>query len=684
MREEGEYRRRKAFRMHSKAQYLTRFGAFAVATIVAIASTTAAASARTIRADDFQHLIGVSSPAVSLDGTHAVVVVSHVMWNTDKVSRDLELFDLATAAHRTLTYNRDGLSDPAFSPDGTKLAFLANAGTGDDAQSQVWVMPLDGGDARPVTTASEGVNQFAWRPDGGAIAYAAEDKKPKPSGAEKFRDSFIFTTEPITARAPSRPVHLFVVPASGGKARQLTSGTRSLTTGEAESTLSWSRDGSTIACMIAANAILNDATYAHVELVDVASGKTTQLTGHAGYEADPRFSPDGKHIAYLYSEGDNQSHLTEAYITTPGGGAGTPVSRAFDRAVHDYAWLPDSSGLAFTAADHTSVALETVSADGTLGRMDLGALEIASHLDGSLAHDGSLVFTASDVKHPAEAYVRRTNGTIAKLTSYNDAIAGLDLATAESFDFATSMGGTGDAVLLKPPGFTAGKTYPLVLIVHGGPTASSSEAFDRLGQLAAARGWLVLEPNYRGSDNLGLAYQRAVLYDPGAGPGKDIMAAVAAVQARGIVDAHRIAVSGWSYGGIMTAWMISKYHIWRAAVSGASVNDWYTDYGIADDSDSDKGLFHGSPYVGTNAGEWRRASAMSYVRDVTTPVLILSDVGDNRDPMATSSMYWRALRDNHKEATLRVWPVDGHFPHDPVRAQDVFDKWIDYIAARFR
>jgi dipeptidyl aminopeptidase/acylaminoacyl peptidase len=198
----------------------------------------------------------------------------------------------------------------------------------------------------------------------------------------------------------------------------------------------------------------------------------------------------------------------------------------------------------------------------------------------------------------------------------------------------------------------------------------------------AARGWLVLEPNYRGSDNLGLAYQRGVLYDPEEGPGKDVMAAVDAVRARGIVDDKRIAVSGWSYGGIMTAWMISKYHIWRAAVSGASVDDWATDYGVADDSNADAALFHGSPFTG-DAAEWRRASAISYVRDVTTPVLILSDVGDNRDPFATSSMYWRALRDNNKDATLRVWPVDGHFPRDPVRISDVYEHWADYIAKHF-
>jgi len=129
--------------------------------------------------------------------------------------------------------------------------------------------------------------------------------------------------------------------------------------------------------------------------------------------------------------------------------------------------------------------------------------------------------------------------------------------------------------------------------------------------------------------------------------------------------------------------MISAYHDWRAAVSGASVNDWTTDYGTADDSDSDRALFHGSPFVGNNRAEWDRASAITYARRVTTPVLILSDVGDNRDPFATSSMYYRALRDNGKDATFVAYPIDGHFPADPVRAADVYQRAIDFIAGHF-
>jgi dipeptidyl aminopeptidase/acylaminoacyl peptidase len=161
------------------------------------------------------------------------------------------------------------------------------------------------------------------------------------------------------------------------------------------------------------------------------------------------------------------------------------------------------------------------------------------------------------------------------------------------------------------------------------------------------------------------------------------MAALDAVRAKGIVDDHRLAVSGWSYGGIMTAWMITHYHIFAAAVSGASVNDWTTDYSIADDMDSDKALFHGSPYVGNNRAEWNRASSVNFAKDVTTPTLIISDNGDNRDPIPTSYMFYRALVDNHKDVTFVAYPVPGHFPRDPVRQLDVYTRWLDYVGKHF-
>jgi dipeptidyl aminopeptidase/acylaminoacyl peptidase len=660
--------------------------------LLSTVAATAPAVGPLVAEDDYRRIVALNDAAIAPDGKAAVIVVSRVVWDEDRRQNDLVSVDLATRTRQTLMQNRKGLSDPAFSPDGAQLAFLADEGNGSDASTQVFVMPANGGDAKPVTHTKAGVNQFAWRPDGRALVYAAEDPEPVRSGADRFRNSFIFTTEPIVAHSPSLPIHLFLLNLNDDATTQLTFGASSVAN---DSTLSWSPDGATIAFTLCRDAILNDQSYSHVALVDLASKKVRSLTGRTMWEADPRFSPDGAHLAYAYSDGDPQVNLTRLYITTVAGGIGRPLSGAIDRPIGDAVWSPDSKSLIATAPDRTTNALYRLSLDGAAQRIPLGDLTPgvpltttgganAPSLGNAIASDGTLVFLATAATQPVELYGHSASGATAQLTDFNAGMAQFAWASAQRITFPTTAGDAGDGVLYRPPGFSPARKYPLVAYIHGGPSDASMLAFDFWAQVMAARGWLVLRPNYRGSPNLGLRYQRAILYDPEEGPGKDIISALDVVRSWGIVDDSRIAVSGWSYGGIMTAWMISRYHFWRAAVSGASVNDWTADYGTADDSLADVDLFHGSPFVAGNAAEWRRNSAISYVRDVTTPVLILSDVGDNRDPFATSSMYWRALRDNGKTATLRVWPIQGHFPSDPVRTVDVYHYWIDFIAQYFR
>lgn len=649
-----------------------------------------AAAAQPVTEDAYRQLVALSSPAIAPDAKHAALVVSRVLWDANKRSRELMLIDLVSRTSQALLTNRDGLADPAFSPDGTRLAFLADDKVAEKTYTRLFVMPAGGGAARALSPGDTDVAEFSWRPDGSAIAYAAADAQSPRTGADRYHDSFVFTTEPITAHELPPPVHLFTVAVDGGAIAQLTSGPQSIADG---SPISWSPDGARIAVTLCRDAILNDQSYSQVAVVDVATKNVRALTGRTMWEGDPRFSPDGAQIAYTYSNGDPQVNLTQLYVTSPEGGAGHAVSSAIDRDVADFVWS-DSHNLIATAPDRTTNALYRISITGSTQRIDVGNVVPGTPLTttggadspalgNALASDGTLVFLASATAQPPELFKYSVATGAIKVTDFNAALTQYQWAAAQRVTFATATGVRADGVLYLPPDFSPERKYPLVVYIHGGPGDPTMMEFDFWAQVMAARGWLVLRPNYRGSPNLGLRYQRAILYDPEDGPGKDIMAAVDAVRKRGIVDDARIAVSGWSYGGIMTAWLISKYHIWKAAVSGASVNDWITDYGTADDSLADVDLLHGSPFVGKNAAEWRRVSPIWYARDVTTPVLILSDVGDNRDPFATSSMYWRALRDNHKDATLRVWPVDGHFPGDPVRTVDIFHYWIDYISQHF-
>jgi dipeptidyl aminopeptidase/acylaminoacyl peptidase len=196
----------------------------------------------------------------------------------------------------------------------------------------------------------------------------------------------------------------------------------------------------------------------------------------------------------------------------------------------------------------------------------------------------------------------------------------------------------------------------------------------------AAHGWFVLRPNYRGSDNLGNAFQHAIYADATRGPGADILAGVAAAQKAAPIDPKRVCVSGWSYGGMMTSWLITQDHRWACAVSGAAVNDLVYDYSLADDISADRASMPGtSPFVGNNLQAYRDVSPLTFYRSVKTPTLILSDMYDVRVPAAQSYAFYHALRDNGVPVEFYEWPVHGHFPGDPVRTADVYRYWIDWI-----
>ena len=236
-----------------------------------------------------------------------------------------------------------------------------------------------------------------------------------------------------------------------------------------------------------------------------------------------------------------------------------------------------------------------------------------------------------------------------------------------------------DGVLTYPPGFTKGSQYPLVLLIHGGPQAASVRSLAFFPQLVAAHDYLAFQPNYRGSDNLGSAYERAIFDDAGDGPGRDIMAGIGALERLGIVDTSRIAVSGASYGGYMTTWLIGHYQIWRAAVAVDAVTDKLDQYNLADYNVGERYSFGGSPYTGDRLKAYRDQSPISSVAAMKTPTLILSTTGDARVPVTQSYELYHALRDRGVPVKFVAWPVPGHLPGDPVRQSDAFRRWLEWL-----
>jgi len=638
-------------------------------------------------------LTELSSPQISPDGRTIVLIASRADLDNDQLLASLDRIDVASGTRRSLLPGRPGLSSPAWSPNGGSLAFSAPDGAGND---QIFVVAATGGALRQVTHAPTGVEQFAWRPDGAAFAYVAIDASPKRVGAARFRDAFVVGNDSYVARSTPRPAHLFTVSSHGGTERRMTSGSWSIVDGEDQSSLSWSADGRTIAFARAPNAVLNDQDASTVWLCDAATGTLRKLTSNETHETLPLFAPSGKTVAYLFATGNEEIAQSELYVSPPGG-APQNLSHPFDRTLLDAAWRPDGSGLVAAADDGERRGFVDLPLRGVPHRIDLSGLDAltdsmlyntGSTLRGAIARDGSIAFIGATPSRPSELYIVGAHGgPPRRLTSYNAFASRLQFPRVEPLWYDGPDGFREEAVLTYPVGYEAGRRYPLIVKIHGGPDLATRVTFDPLPQLMAARGWFVLQPNYRGSTNLGLRYQRAVAGAPSSGPEKDILAALDVVRARGVADPARIGVSGWSYGGLMTAWMIAKHHFWRAAMVGAPVTDMVVDYATADDLNGYPPLFGDPPFTDDMRASYERQSPITYVADITTPVLIMHNVGDARCPIVNSYLLYRALKNLRRKVEFVAYPIDVHEAGDegdPVRVADYFGRWVDWFAGYFK
>ena len=664
-----------------------------------------AAWARPLGLEDLSRLVRINDPQISPDGRSIVIVVSRPNLEENRYDSELVLVDVATGAQRVLTRDRQRLGHARWSPTGDRLAFLAEgvrkkapAGKADAPKSaspapgddkgvpQIFLMPMNGGDALQITDAPEGVQQFAWRPDGGALAYAGTDEAPVKEPAVKGEDAFEVGNNDFLTREAPRPAHLWLIPADGGSAKRLTNGSWSLPQsqppGPPSSPISWSPDGRLIAFVRQEMPHFGDADRTSVQVLDVASLDIRPLTGRSLFEGVPAFSPDGKQISLWYPRDGDPNNVNEIGVSPAGGGEPRILTRALDRNLCRSIWMPDGKSILVGGHDGTGVSLWLQPLEGEARRINLGKAHPAWSfwVDVSVGKGGAIAFAGSEPLHPAELYhMPNAESAPRRLTSFNEPLAALDLGKVESIEWPGPDGLRQDGVLILPPGFQPTSKYPLVLLIHGGPTSASTEAFSTLGQLLAARGYAVFQPNYRGSDHQGNAFQRAIVGDAGDGPGRDVMSGLDAIKARGWVDAQRIGVSGWSYGGYMTSWLIGHHDLFKAAVTGASVTDLVDQYALSDFNVLERYSFGGSPWTGGREQAYREQSPITYASRVKTPTLILSTTGDVRVPVTQSYRLYHALKDNGVTTRFVLWPVGGHFPGDPVRSRAVWRTWMEWL-----
>jgi dipeptidyl aminopeptidase/acylaminoacyl peptidase len=637
-------------------------------------------------------VVRVADPQLSPKGDALAVIVSRANYVENRFDPEIILIDPATKAQRILTHGRRGLSQIRWSPDGAHLAFLATV----DGKSQVFALPINGGEAWQVTKAVEGVQQYAWRPNGKQIAYVMRDPEPKKEGAAVHLKAFEVRNNDYLIQQGVRPSHIWLVNVDGGGAKRLTSGSWSvpvsLPPSSPSSPLSWSPDGKHLAIVKNQTPYTGDAHKSTVQILDAESGEMRPLTGRADSESQPQFSPDGQKVLHWYPRDGQSKNVNEIYLGGAGGGETSSITRALDRNIQRAIWMPDGQHLLVSANDGVGVGLwlQPLDSSKPARKLDTGDVvpTAAFWLDASVGPSGQIAFTGSAPQSPAEVYWLPSLSAAAKpvrLTEFNKPFESLELGRSEKITWTTD-GFPMDGVLTYPPDFRAGAKYPLVLYIHGGPRSASKLSFSPRAQLLAAQGWLVFEPNYRGSDNLGNAFQAAIQADTGAGPGRDCMGGVAELVRRGFVDESRMAVSGWSYGGYMTTWLLGNYpDKWKAAVAGAAVTDWLDQYNMSD-ANVRRGLaMGGSPWTSPDRMKmYLEQSPITHAPRIKAPTLILALMGDYRVTPTQSYKLYHALADNNVPTQFIAYPLPGHSPTDPVHMKDVDRRWIDWLLKYLR
>jgi dipeptidyl aminopeptidase/acylaminoacyl peptidase len=646
----------------------------------------ALAQSRRIELNDYSKIVLVSDPQISPDGRSIVVAVSRPNLEQDRSDRELVSIDIATGAQRILTYERKGVGSPRWSPSGDRLAFVATDGAGKDARPQVFVLPMAGGEARKITEAPNGIEQFAWRPNGQDIAYVTSDEPANKKEMEKHHDAFEVGDNDFLATEAARPSHIWILPADGGSAKRLTSGTWSLPKSAPPSPpaspISWSPDGKWLLFTRQEHPHQGDADLTTLQVLNVENGDVRKLTKHEKFESYAQFSPDGSRVAYWYPRDGDPNSENEIFVTQTTGGDGTDATEAIDRCLVRAIWMPHGNSLLVGGHDATQTSLWVQPLSGAAKKLSLGDISPSWSfwVDAFVGRKGDIAFTGSTPAQPSELYYLASVTDVPKrLTDFNHEIAALAPSKAQSFEWKGPDNFQEDGILVYPPDFQKGRKYPLVLIIHGGPTASSTTQFSFLSQLMAAHGYVVFSPNYRGSDNLGNAYQRAIWNDAGDGPGRDVMAGIDALKKLGFIDENKIGVTGWSYGGYMTSWLIGHYQIWKAAMAGAPVTDLYDEYNLSDFNVTARYSFKNSPFVGDSLKNYRAQSPITYAAQMKTPTLIMHDTGDARVTITQAYSLFHALKDNGVPVKFMAIPVPGHFPGDPVRQMDVYRYWVEWM-----
>ena len=617
--------------------------------------------------DDMARLVDLSEPEFSPDGQALVYAARSANLRADLVQSDLWRVGYDGEGRQQLTHTpEDSEWRPKWSPDGKTIAFLSDAkadGTGDaEATTQLWLMPTDGGKPRRLTNHPSGVDDFSWGPDSRQVVLVARDAESPPGQTPpKNRppiviDRYQFKEDGV-GYLDHRRTHLVLLDVASGKSEQLTSGAHD------ELLPAWSPDGRWIAYVSKRGADPDRHLNFDIYLIEPRAGASERLlTTFPGADLDPywetrpSWSPDSKRIAYLQGGEDKWIYYAPwqlAVVDVDTGKASFPAP--IDRCMSKPQWAPDGKSV-YLLIEQSRVT--------HLSRVDLASGKVLELTHGhrfdydlSVSRNGRIAVLGGGDLRPYDISVLAAKG-LRTVADHNEFLAARQLAPVEAIRFTSSDGLVIEGMLVKPIGYQPGTRYPTIVRVHGGPVYQFSHEFMVDWQLYAANGYAVVAINPRGGSGRGFDFSRAIYADWGNRDARDVLEGIEHVVRMGVADPDRLGIGGWSYGGILTNAIIAQDKRFKAAISGAGASNMYALYGH-DQYIREYELELGAPWK--NRELYDRASFPFLHADrIATPTLFQCGEQDLNVPCLGAEQMYQALRSLGVPTRLVVYPGEGH------------------------
>jgi len=620
------------------------------------------------------NLRSAGGPRISPDGRYIAYQVQKTNWEENAFETEIWMAVTATGETYRLTNARKSSTNPQWSPDSKRLAFISDR----DGKRQIYLIAPNGGEAVQLTSVETGVSTLSWSPDGRRIAFTAgdpesksrKDRKEKYGEYEVIQSDYTFT-------------HLWLVDAPNEVKDKKPEPLR-LTEGSSMSVngFSWAPDSARIAFSAVKDPDLGSSATADIYVMTVSDKGIKRIIDTKGPDGNPVWSPDGRRIAYQTSNGREFFFYANSYIAvTPAeGGAQQVLTETFDESPGLIEWASDGiyfSGLNKTSSHLFRVNPATKAIEQVSGPSNYGASQFSFTADFR-----QVAFVGAGANDYPEVFVSSVKPFQPKrVTAMADQLKEFRLATREVIQWKSTDGTPIEGVLIKPAGFDASKKYPLLVVIHGGPTGVDTPAVraDRYYpiEMFAAKGALILRPNYRGSAGYGEKFRSLNVRNLGVGDYWDVISGVDHLIAQGIVDRERVGAMGWSQGGYISAFITCSSDRFKAVSVGAGISDWMTYYVNTDIHPFTRQYLKATPWDDPDI--YQKTSPIFYVKNAKTPTLIQHGELDKRVPIPNAYELRQALEDRGVPVKMVVYKGFGHGIDKPKQQRSVLEQNYEWF-----